>query len=487
MRNLTAMTDLYELTMLYGFYRGGSQKRRAVFDFFFRRRDGAPSYAVMAGLEQLREYVLGLRFGEEETGYLRSLGQFDEGFLKWLSGFRFTGDIDAVPEGMIVFPGEPLIRVEAPLSEAQLIETALLNLVGHQTLIATKANRIVRSAQGDRVMEFGLRRAHGPDAGILGARAAVIGGCTSTSNVMAGLQFGIPVSGTHAHSWVMSFADELSAFRAYADCFPDHCLLLADTVDTLRSGLPNAITVFRELKAKGHRPVGVRLDSGDLAYLSREARRMLDEAGFEDALICASNDLDEYLIRDLKLQGARIDLWGVGTRLITGHEFSSLGGVYKMSAIEEAGALAPRMKISDNPEKVTLPGRKELYRLCDAQGMAVADLIALSDERFDTAEPLTIFDPTETWKRMTLEHYSMKPLLVPLLRNGEPVGPAPTLKEICGLREAEEKTFWDQYLRLLNPHAFKVDLSDRLWGLRHDMLRGSRDPDRAPDRGEGAS
>lgn len=470
MSNLTMLTDLYELTMMYGYLKHGMERRRAVFDMFYRQPPGGSSYSIMAGVEQLRDYILNLHFDEDDLAYLRSLKLFDEEFLEKLRNFRFTADIYAVPEGSIIFPGEPIVRVEGELFQVQLIETAMLNIVGHQTLIATKANRIVRAAQGGKVMEFGLRRAQGPDAGVYGARAAVVGGCTSTSNVLTGQMFGIPVSGTHAHSWVMSFESELEAFQAYARCFPNACMLLVDTFDTLRSGVPNAITVFRELRKRGHEPVGIRLDSGDLAYLSREARRMLDEAGFPNTVIVASNDLDEYLIRELITQGARIDLWGVGTKLITSADGPALGGVYKMSAIEGNGALAPRMKRSDNPGKITLPGRKEVYRLYDEQGMAIADYITLADEVVDTSRELTIFDPNETWKRMTLKNFTAVPLLAPLFKDGQPVGENPTLAEINAHRTAQEKTFWDQYLRITNPHTFKVDLSDRLWQLRNDLL-----------------
>ena len=360
--NLTMMTDLYQLTMLYGYHKQGMSNRRAVFYMFYRPAEGL-NYAVAAGMAQLRDYINDLRFEEEDINYLRSLRLFDEDFLATLRDFRFTGDISAVREGDFIFPGEPIVQVDAPLYQAQLIETALLTIVGHQTLIATKANRVVRAAQGDAVMEFGLRRAQGPDAGVLGARAAVIGGCGSTSNVLAGQLFGMPVSGTHAHSWVMSFDSEIDAFRAYANCFPEKTLLLVDTYDTLRSGVPNAIRVFREQREKGYEPLGIRLDSGDLAYLSRKARQMLDEAGFPNAKICVSNDLDEYLIRDLKLQGARIDLWGVGTRLITSAGRAALGGVYKLCALEKDGQLQPKIKLSDTLEKITLPGKQEIWRL----------------------------------------------------------------------------------------------------------------------------
>ena len=332
MKNLTMMTDLYELTMMYGYFKSGMQDNKATFDMFYRSKDASTSYAIMAGLEQLIDYIKNLRFTDDDIAYLRSLNIFDEDFLEALHNFRFRGDIWAVPEGTIVFPYEPLIRVTAPLFEAQLIEPALLNIINHQTLIATKASRVVQAAEGGVVMEFGLRRAQGPDAAIYGARAAIIGGCNGTSNVLTGQMYKVPVMGTHAHSWVMSFPDEITAFRKYAEMFPSSCLLLVDTYNTLKSGVPNAITVFKELREKGFEPAGIRLDSGDLAYLSREARKMLDEAGFPNAKICASGDLDENLIRDLKLQGACIDTWGVGTKLITSEDCPSLGGVYKLAA-----------------------------------------------------------------------------------------------------------------------------------------------------------
>jgi nicotinate phosphoribosyltransferase len=475
MRNLTMMTDLYELTMLYGYHQNGLSGQRAVFTMFFREAPGL-NYAVMAGNEQLAEYIAGLRFYDEDIDYLDSLKLFSGEFLDSLRGFRFTGSIDIIPEGSIVFPGEPLVRVDAPLAQAQFVETALLNIIGHQSLIATKGNRIARAAKGEHVMEFGLRRAQGPDAGNYGARAAFIGGCRSTSNVQAGQLFGIPISGTHAHSWVMSFDSELAAFRAYAKCFPTSCMLLVDTYDTLLSGVPNAITVFSELRDKGFKPRGIRLDSGDLAYLSREARRMLDEAGFNDVLICASNDLDEFIIRDLELQGARIDLWGVGTKLITSADRSAFGGVYKMCALEKNGTLEPKIKLSENPEKVTLPGRHALYRLYTTDGMAAADLIALDDEIIDPTLPLTLFDAKDTWKTMTLENFSVKALLTPLFKEGEMVAKARSLEEISAYRAAQEKSIWEQHLRLVNPHPFKVDLSKKLWNLRYQMLHDKRIP-----------
>lgn len=476
MRNLTMLTDLYQLTMMYGYYKTGNRYNRATFDMFYRNKVESTHYAIMAGLEQLIDYVKNLHFGEEDIDYLRSLGIFDEDFLAELSRFEFHGDIYAVPEGTIVFPYEPLIRVTAPIFEAQLIETALLNIINHQTLIATKASRVVQAAGGGVVMEFGLRRAQGPDAGIYGARAAIIGGCDGTSNVLTGQMYHVPVMGTHAHSWVMSFPDELTAFRKYAEMFPTSCLLLVDTYDTLKSGVPNAITVFKELRAQGHEPSGIRLDSGDLAYLSREARKMLDAAGFPNAKICASGDLDENLIRDLKLQGACIDSWGVGTKLITGEDCPSLGGVYKLSAeYTPEGQVIPKIKISENPAKITNPGVKKLLRLYDkANGKAVADLIALEHEGFDPAKPLTIYDPVNTWKSMTLTNYVIKELQVPIFLNGKCVYESPSLLEIQAHCKEELDTFWDQYKRLLNPHRYKVDLSDSLWMLKNSMLQGFR-------------
>jgi len=471
MRNLTMMTDLYQLTMMYGYYKCGMRNNIAVFDMFYRQNSEVTHYAVFAGLEQLIDYIKNLRFTEEDLSYLRSLNLFDEGFLDMLRSFRFTGDIQAVPEGTMVFSGEPLIRVTAPIFEAQLIETALLNIINHQTLIATKASRVANAAVGDVVMEFGLRRAQGPDAGIYGARAAVIGGCDSTSNVMSGHMFGIPISGTHAHSWVMSFPDELSAFRAYAECFPSACLLLVDTFNVLKSGVPNAITVFKELRAKGYEPKGIRLDSGDLAYLSRESRRMLDEAGFPNAKICVSGDLDEYLIRDLKLQGARIDSWGVGTKLITSADCSALGGVYKLAAEIEDDKIVSKIKVSENPAKVTNPGVKKLLRVYDKDHMAVADLIALESDQFDTSKPLTLFDPIDTWKEMTLTEYTLRELHVPIFKNGECVYECPSLNEIRAYCRQEMYSFWDEYKRLRNPHIYKVDLTESLWMLKQSMLK----------------
>ena len=438
-RNLTMMTDLYQLTMMYGYYKN-NMTGEAVFDLFYRKPTDNISYAIMAGLEQAVEYIQNLGFTDEDIEYLRSLSLFDEGFLKMLRDFKFTGDIYAIKEGRPVFPGEPLLRVKAPIMEAQLVETTLLTIVNHQTLIATKANRICQAAgSGDVVMEFGLRRAQGPDAGIYGARAAIIGGCVGTSNVLTGKLYEIPVKGTHSHSWVMSFPTEIDAFRAYADAFPDACLLLVDTYDTLNSGMPNAITVFQELRSRGHEPLGIRLDSGDLAYLSKQCRQMLDDAGFPNAKITASGDLDETLIADLIHQGARIDNWGVGTKLITSEDAPSLGGVYKMSAMEEDGVLVPKIKVSDNPAKVTNPGYKKVVRIYNKhKHRALADLIMLEDEVIDTTKPLTIFDPNATWKRMTITSFELEELLIPVFLRGKLVYDLPSLSENQGVRRAAD-------------------------------------------------
>ena len=471
MRNLTMMTDLYQLTMMYGYHKNNIHRKPAVFDMFFRKLSEYSAYAVAAGLEQVIDYIENLHFEEEDLQYLDSLNLFDRDFLDQLRKLHFTGDIYSVPEGTVVFPNEPIVRVKAPLFEAQLIETALLNIINHQTLIATKASRVVYAAQGGSVMEFGLRRAQGPDAGIYGARAAIIGGCSATSNVLTGQLFGIPVKGTHSHSWVMSFPDELTAFRAYADAFPDACLLLVDTYDTLKSGIPNAITVFQELREKGHEPVGIRLDSGDLAYLTKKARAMLDEAGFPDAEITVSNDLDEYLIWDLRSQGARIDSYGVGTSLITSRDCPALGGVYKMSAEEVDGRMLPKIKISENPEKITNPGYKKVARIYNGRKKSIADLIMLEEEEIDTGKPLTIFDPVDTWKKMTLRNYSVRELLVPVFKNGRCVYKCPDLPDIQTYAKTELDTLWEEYKRLTNPHVFKVDLSQKLYDLKQKLLR----------------
>ncbi|MEG0594394.1 MAG: nicotinate phosphoribosyltransferase [Christensenella sp.] len=465
------MTDLYQLTMMYGYFKAGRHRDEAVYDLFFRRQGDETNYAVCAGLEQVIDLINNLRFEDEDVEYLRSLNLFDEEFLSLLREFHFTGEIYAIPEGTVVFPMEPLVRVRAPISEAQLVETALLNIVNHQTLIATKASRVVYAAQGNSVLEFGLRRAQGPDAGIYGARAAIVGGCASTSNVLTAQMFGATAAGTHAHSWVMSFPDELTAFRAYANTFPTGCMLLVDTYDTLKSGIPNAITVFRELREKGYEAVGVRLDSGDLAYLSKRARKMLDDAGFPNARVFASSDLDEYTIADLKQQGAAIDVWGVGTRLITGYDHPALGGVYKLSAVTEKGQVVSKLKVSENVWKITNPGVKKIVRIYSKEdNMAIADLIMLEWEQIDTTKPLTIFDPIETWKKMTITDYEIKELLVPVFVGGKQVYQSPTLKEIQEYAARDMATFWDEFKRIKRPHLYKVDLSDELYNLKKKLL-----------------
>ena len=465
--NLTLLTDLYQLTMMNGYRRCKLDERRAVFDIFYRG-SGGYSYAIAAGLEQAIDYILNLHFDDSDIAYLRSLEIFDEDFLKALETFEFTGDIKAVPEGTMVFPYEPILTVSAPLWQAQLVETALLTFVNHQTLIATKAARL-KECTKNKVSEFGLRRAQGPDAGIYGARAACIGGCRTTSNVVAGKLFGIPVTGTHSHSWVMSFDTELEAFEKYAEIYPDNCLLLVDTYDTLKSGVPNAIKVFDKLKAQGHKPVGIRLDSGDLAYLSRKARVMLDEAGHEDCLIFATNDLDEDILLALNSQDAKIDVYGIGTKLITSYNNASLGGVYKLCALEEDGNLVPKIKVSNSHEKTTNPGVKKIVRIYK-DGMAQADLICLEDETFDTSKPLTIFHPEQTWKKTTFTDYELKELMVPVFKDGKLVYDMPTLKEICDREDKSIASFFPEYRRVVNTQEYKVDLSQKLWDLKHKLL-----------------
>ena len=466
MRNLTMMTDLYQLTMMYGYYKHGMKDNIAVFDLFYRQNRDNCAYSVMAGTESAIEYINNLRFTDDDIEYLCSLNLFGEDFLEMLRGFRFTGSIYGMKEGTIVFPREPLLRVEAPIIEAQLVETALLTLVNHQTLIATKANRVCYAANGGQVLEFGLRRAQGADAGIYGARAAMVGGCVATSNVIAGKWFDIPVKGTHAHSWVMSFPTELDAFRAYADVFPDSCMFLVDTYDTIRSGIPNAIKVFDELRAKGYEPVGISLDSGALAYLSKKAREMLDDAGYENAKIFVSGDLDERVIYDLRTQGACIDVYGVGTKLITSSDQPALGGVYKMSCEIVDGVEIPKMKLSDNPAKTTLPGKKKVLRLYNKSHKAIADLIALDSEKIESGKELKLFHPEQTYKSMTVRDFTVRDLLVPLFIDGKQVYELPTLTEIQEYARSEMDTLWPESKRLLNPHEYKVDISDRLYDLR---------------------
>ncbi len=475
MRNLTLLTDLYELTMGYGYFKKKMHENIVVFDLFFRKNK-LITYSLAAGLQQAIEYVENLHFTEGDLDYLRGLNLFDEDYIQYLKNMRFTGDIFAVKEGEPVFPDEPILTVRAPAIQAQFLETALLNIINHQTLIATKASKICQAAADeDSVMEFGLRRAQGPDAGIYGARAAVIGGCSSTSNVLAGQTFDIPVAGTMAHSWIMSFASEKEAFMAYADAFPHNCLLLVDTYDTLRSGVPNAIQTFEYLREKGCEPKGIRLDSGDLAYLSKKARKMLDEAGFENARICASGDLDENSIASLKAQGARIDIWGVGTKLITSEDMPALGGVYKLSATYEGDREIPKIKTSDNAAKITNPAFKQVYRIMDkATGKAVADLIALRSQTFDESQPLTIRHPVERWKTMTVENYELRPLLIPIIEKGKRTYEFPTLLENKAYAKNRLGEFWEEYARNSLPHLYKVDLSEELLALKDKLLAKAR-------------
>lgn len=469
MRNLSLLTDLYQMTMGQGYFNEGKHQQTAVFDVFFRPNK-LITYSVAAGMEQALDYLENLHFEEEEIAYLRSLGIFNDGYLNYLQRMRFTGDVFSVREGEIVFPYEPIFTVRAPMAEAQLVETALLTFINHQTLIASKSAKICAAAGGG-VMEFGLRRAQGADAGIYGARAAMIGGCVGTSNVYAGKLFNVPVSGTMAHSWVMNFSSEEEAFRAYARSFPDSCLLLVDTYDTLRSGMPNAIKIFKELRAAGHKPVGIRIDSGDLAYLTKKARKMLDDAGFEDTIICASGDLDESSIRSLKEQGAKIDSWGVGTKLITSADLPALGGVYKLAAVYENGAEIPKIKLSDTTEKITNPAFKEVYRIYDNKtGKAIADYIVRADETVDESKPLELFHPTETWKRMTVTDFTARKLRVQMMQNGKRVYPVQPLKEIAAYFKNEYAKFWEEYTRLDMPHIYKVDLSLALYRLKKSMV-----------------
>ena len=474
-RNLTLLTDLYELTMMQGYYEKG-QNENVIFDVFFRQNPCNNGYSVCAGLDQVIDYIKNLHFTYDDVDYLRGLGIFKEDFLHYLSGFHFSGDIYAIPEGTVVFPKEPLLKVVAPIMEAQLVETAILNIINHQSLIATKTSRIVFAANGDGIMEFGLRRAQGPDAGLYGARAAMIGGCVGTSNVLAGQMFDVPVMGTHAHSWIMSFPDEYTAFKTYAEMYPDNCTLLVDTYDTLKSGVPNAIRVFQEFKDAGKPLIkyGIRLDSGDLAYLSKEARKMLDEAGFPEATICASNDLDEFLLHDLKMQGAAIDSWGVGTNLITSKDCPSFGGVYKLAAIQnEEGEFVPKIKISENTEKITNPGNKTIYRIYEkASGKIKADLICFADEVIDPKQDLLLFDPMDTWKKTMLAGgtYTVREILLPIFKNGECLYKSPTLKEIAAYCREEKDTLWDETKRLFYPHRVYVDLSQKLYAVKQSLL-----------------
>jgi nicotinate phosphoribosyltransferase len=473
--NLTLLTDLYELTMMQGYFKNRTNET-VVFDAFYRKNPSGNGFAIAAGLEQVIDYIKNLTFDKEDIEYLRGLNLFEEDFLEYLSNFRFSGDIYAIPEGTVVFPREPLVKVVAPIIEAQLVETAILNIINHQSLIATKTARVVHAAKGDGIMEFGLRRAQGPDAGIYGARAAMIGGCIGTSNVLAGQLFDVPVKGTHAHSWIMSFPDEYTAFKKYSELYPSACILLVDTYDTLKSGVPNAIRVFSEMREAGI-PLtfyGIRLDSGDLAYMSKKARKMLDDAGFPDAVISASSDLDEYLITSLKEQNAAITSWGVGTNMITSSDWPAFGGVYKLAAVmDEDGEFIPKIKLSENSEKITNPGNKTVFRLYDKEsGKIKADLIALADESYDDSQDLLIFDSVETWKKTKLKGgtYTVRELLVPVFRKGECVYTSPSVMDIRDYCTQEQNTLWDETRRLMNPHEVYVDLSDKLFRIKTGLL-----------------
>ncbi len=475
-RKLTLLTDLYELTMMQGYFKNASANDTVIFDLFYRDNPCGGGFAIMAGLEQAIDYIKNLHFTRDDIDYLSTLNIFQADFLDYLANFSFSGSIYAIPEGTVIFPREPLMKIVAPVMEAQLVETALLNIINHQSLIATKAARVCFAAKEHGVMEFGLRRAQGPDAGVLGARAAIIGGCVATSNVLAGSEFNVPVKGTHAHSWVMSFPDEYTAFSTYANLYPNACILLVDTYDTIKSGVPNAIRVFNEMKAAGTelKNYGIRLDSGDLAYLSKKARKMLDEAGFPDAIISASNDLDEYLIESLLAQGAKITSWGVGTNLITAKDNPAFGGVYKLAAIRSKnGEFIPKMKLSENSVKVTNPGDKKIYRIYEKEsGKIKADLICLADEHFVSDTDLTLFDPLEPWKKTFLDanSYVLRELMVPIFQDGICCYESPKVMEIHQYCKEELATLWDETRRFVNPHKIYVDLSQKLYDTKIELL-----------------
>lgn len=471
MVNLTMLTDFYQLTMMNGYLKSDKKDEIMIFDMFYRKNPNDGGYTIVCGINEVIDYIENLKFEEEDIQYLKSLNTFDEKFLEYLRDFKFDGEIYAVEEGTIMFPNEPIIRVKAKAMQAQLVETTILCIINFQTLIATKASRICYSAMGDSVMEFGLRRAQAPDAGLYGAKAAVIGGCIGTSNVLAGQKFDIPVLGTHAHSWIQSFDSELEAFRAYAKAYPTKTVLLLDTYDTLNSGIRNAITVFNELREQGYEPLGVRIDSGDLEFLSKEIRKILDSAGFENVKITASNDLDENTITSLKNQGAQIDIWGVGTKMITSFDWAALGGVYKLCAVVRNGQMIPKIKISEDPNKINNPGYKNIYRIYDKNdNKAKADLIVLDEEVINENEPLTIFDPIHTWKKMTFEDFYVKKLLLPLFIDGKCVREKRDIKDIKRYTDEEKESFWIQYRRNKNPQVYKVDLSKKLWNMKNDLL-----------------
>lgn len=473
MQNYALLMDFYESTMANGALLKGHENTIAYFDMFFRRVPDDGGFAIMAGLEQLINDLKGLNFTKEDCDYMRSHNMFDDGFIKYLEDFEFSCDLWSVPEGTPIFPKEPIVTVRGPIMQLFLIETMLLLNINHQSLIATKANRIVRSAQGRAVMEFGARRAHGADASVYGARAAYIGGCVGTSCVKAGKDFDIPVFGTMAHSWIQLFDSEYDAFKAYAEVYPDNCTFLVDTFDTLKKGIPNAIKVANEvLKPLGCRPKGIRIDSGDITYLSKRARKMLDDAGYPDCSICVSNALDEYLIRDMLMQGARVDSFGVGERLITAKSEAVFGGVYKLVAIEnESGEIISKIKLSENTSKITLPGFKQCWRLFDREsGKAIADVITLRDENIDDTKEYEIFDPEYTWKRKSVHDFIARPLQVEVFKNGELKYRCPTASAIREYREQQVESLWEEVQRFEKPHKYYVDYSEKLYQLQKALI-----------------
>lgn len=485
-RNISMVMDLYELTMANGYFQDGSKGAWVAFDVFYRRNSDKGGFGIFAGLEQIMEYIEQLHFDEEDIAYLESLKIFDKDFLKYLKNFKFGGDIYAFPEGTVMYPGEPILTVVAPLIDAQLIETTILALINHQSLIATKARRIVKAAQGKMVSDFGARRAHNIDAAVYGARAAYIGGASSTATVLAGQQFGIPVSGTMAHSWVMYYKDEYQAFARYARNYPDNTILLVDTYDTLKSGVPNAIRVAKEvMEPMGKRLKGIRIDSGDLAYLSIKARKMLDEAGLEDCQIVVSNSLDEYTITSLNSQGAKVDAYGVGERLITGassaysdESLSLVGAVYKIVAVKEDGKFIPRIKISDNIAKITNPGLKKVYRIYDKNGKAKADLLANWDEKIDMSKDFRFIDPNMPWKNLSYQNCEAKELQVKIFEHGKVVYDCPSLKEIRDyVTKQMEEEIWEEEQRFVNPHQHYMDMTPEYYEMKMDLLYHTREGD----------
>ena len=471
-RNLTLLTDYYEFTMINGYFHAGIQEKVAVFDVFFRRVPEDGGFAIFAGLQQIIEYINSLSFTEEDIDYFRRKGCFSEEFFDFLRNFKFCCDVWSIREGTPIFPNEPIITVRGPLQQVQMVETMLLVTFNFETLIATKASRLIRAAQGRTIVEFGSRRAQGYDGAMLGARAAYIAGCAGTACTISDRMMGVPASGTMAHSWVQAFESEYEAFKAYAETYPDNCCLLVDTYNVLKSGVPNAIRVFNEVVLpRGFRPKSIRLDSGDLAYLSKKARKMLDDAGFSDVKIMASNSLDEYIIRDILDQGGKVDSFGVGERLITAKSDPVFGGVYKLAAVEQDGELIPKIKVSENVEKITNPGFKVPWRLYEREtGKAIADVITLYGEVIDESEPYEIFDPSYTWKRKIVENFVAKPLQVPIFEKGQCVYESPSLQEIQQFCKEQIDTLWEEVRRFEHPHKYYVDLSQNLWDMKHALL-----------------